>query len=155
MDRNRLEEELCSVGRTLGVIGDRWTMLVIREAFFRVRRFEQMQRNLGIARNVLADRLQKLVSHGILERRRYQERPERYEYRLTQKGLDLYPALVTLMKWGDTYMAEDAGPAVNLVHKSCGHDADPTLACGHCGQALDPHEVEVEAGPGLPAVDAA
>ena len=92
-------------------------MLVIREAFFGVRRFEQMQRNLGIARNILTDRLQKLVGHGILERRRYQERPERFEYRLTRKGLDLYPALVTLMSWGDAYTSDEGAP-ITLVHKA-------------------------------------
>jgi len=149
MDRSSLDTANCSVGRTLDAIGDRWTLLVLREAFYGVRRFEQMQRNLGIARNILAARLQKLVENGILERRRYQERPERFEYRLTRKGLDLYPPLVTLMQWGDAYMADEAGPPVTLVHKTCGHDADPGLTCAHCGDALDAREVRVEAGPGL------
>ena len=149
MDRSSLDTANCSVGRTLDAIGDRWTLLVLREAFYGVRRFEQMQRNLGIARNILAARLQNLVGEGILERRRYQERPERFEYRLTRKGLDLYPPLVTLMQWGDAYMADEAGPSVKLVHKTCGHDAEPQLACGHCGEALDAREVRVEAGPGL------
>ena len=149
MDRSNIDTDNCSVGRTLDAIGDRWTLLVLREAFYGVRRFEQMQGNLGIARNILAARLQKLVGEGILERRRYQERPERFEYRLTRKGLDLYPPLVTLMQWGDTYTAGEAGPPVKLVHKTCGHDADPRLACGHCGEALDAREVRVEAGPGL------
>lgn len=149
MDRSDFDAENCSVARTLEAIGDRWTLLVLREAFYGVRRFEQMQRNLGIARNILAARLQKLVGHGILERRRYQERPERFEYRLTRKGLDLYPPLVTLMQWGDAYMADEAGPPVTLVHKTCGHEADAQLTCGHCGEALDAREVRVEAGPGL------
>ena len=149
MDCSDIDDANCSVARTLDAIGDRWTLLVLREAFYGVRRFEQMQRNLGIARNILAARLQNLVGHGILERRRYQERPERFEYRLTRKGLDLYPPLVTLMQWGDAYMADEAGPAVRLVHKTCGQDADPRLACGHCGEALDACEVRVEAGPGL------
>src|SRR5687767_8915 len=104
-ERKDFDAANCTVGRTLEVIGDRWTMLVLREAFYRVRRFDQLQRNLGIARNILADRLQRLVAEGILERVRYQERPERFEYKLTQKGLDLYPALVTLMSWGDRYKA--------------------------------------------------
>ena len=149
MDRSSFDTANCSVGRTLDAIGDRWTLLVLREAFYGVRRFEQMQGNLGIARNILAARLQKLVENGILERRRYQERPERFEYRLTSKGLDLYPPLVTLMQWGDAYMADEAGPPVTLVHRTCGHDADPELTCAHCGDALDAREVRVEAGPGL------
>lgn len=156
MDRSLYDQKTCSVGRTLDTIGDRWTLLVIREAFFGVRRFEQMQRNLGIARNILAARLQKLVGNGILERRRYQERPERFEYRLTQKGLDLYPSLVSLMKWGDAYMADEPGCApITLVHEKCGHEADPVLACSHCGEELDPRAVRVEAGPGARRIDAA
>ena len=148
MRREEYDSDSCSVGRTLDTIGDRWTLLLLREAFLGVRRFDQMQRNLGIARNILTDRLQKLVANGILERRRYQERPERFEYRLTQKGLDLYPALVTLMQWGDAHMAGTGGAPLALVHERCGHAADPRLACGHCGERLDPREVRVEAGPG-------
>jgi DNA-binding HxlR family transcriptional regulator len=155
MKRDEIDTANCSVGRTLEIIGDRWTMLVIRESFYRVRRFDQMQRNLGIARNVLADRLQKLVAEGILERELYQERPERYEYRLTEAGLDLYPALVSLLRWGDTHRADEVGPSVKLVHEKCGHDAAPTLACGHCGETLDPREVRVDAGPGLRRAQAA
>lgn len=155
MKRDEYDSGNCSVGRTLEVIGDRWTMLVLREAFFGVRRFDRMQHNLGIARNILADRLQKLVGHGVLERRLYQERPERFEYRLTRKGLDLYPSLVTLMKWGDTYMADPAGAPLKLIHESCGHPADPRLACGHCGEPLDAHEVRVEPGPGIRRIEAA
>ena len=155
MKREEIDTANCSVARTLEAIGDRWTLLVLREAFYRVRRFDQMQRNLGIARNVLADRLQKLVANGILERRLYQERPQRHEYRLTQAGRDLYPALVSLMRWGDTYRADEAGPSVRLVHEKCGHDADAVLSCGHCGEELDPREVRVEAGPGARMVGAA
>ena len=155
MKREDYDASNCSVGYALGAIGDKWTLLVIREAFFGVRRFEQMQRSLGIARNILTDRLQKLVVNGILERRRYQERPERFEYRLTRKGLDLYPALVSLMSWGDAYHADEAGAPVTLMHKSCGHEASPVLACGHCGEALDAREVRVEPGPGARRIDAA
>src|SRR5918996_4416560 len=134
--RNAVADQNCSVARTIAVVGETWTLLVLREAFFRVRRFDQMQRNLGIARNVLADRLQSLVSHGILERVQYQDRPPRYEYKLTQKGLDLYPTLVSLMQWGDRYACE-AGPPVELVHTDCGHVTEPVLSCSHCGGGLD------------------
>lgn len=141
----------CSVAGTLEVVGERWTMLVLREAFTGVRRFEQMQRDLGIARNVLAARLQTLVAHGILERRRYQDRPPRFEYRLTEKGLDLYPALVALMQWGDKYVTAESGPPVVLVHKACGHEARPQLACSHCGERVGARDIRAEAGPGLAA----
>jgi DNA-binding HxlR family transcriptional regulator len=140
--RNAVADQNCSVARTIAVIGDTWTLLVIREAFFRVRRFDQMQRNLGIARNVLADRLQSLVGHGILERVQYQDRPPRYEYKLTQKGLDLYPTLVSLMQWGDKY-ASEAGAPVELVHRDCGHVTHPVLSCSHCGEELEPRRVRL------------
>jgi len=144
----------CSVAQTIEIVGERWSLLVLREAFFGVRRFDQFQRNLGIARNILAARLQALVGHGILERRLYQERPERYEYRLTQKGLDLYPALVSLMRWGDEYVNAEPGPPVVLVHKACGHDAAPQLTCSHCGEPIGPHDIRPEVGPGALAESA-
>src|ERR687885_315153 len=106
-----------------------------------------MQRNLGIARNILSTRLQTLVRAGILERRLYQEEPERFEYRLTTAGRDLYPAVVTIMKWGDEYLSDEAGPRVILRH-SCGEEADPVLVCSHCREPLHPHDVTPEPGPG-------
>ena len=123
-------------------------MLVLREAFNRTRRFEDFQAHLGIARNVLTDRLTTLVDEGILERRPYQERPTRYEYRLTDKGLDLYPVLVAIMRWGDRYKSDNRAPVL-LVHKTCDHDADPKLVCSHCGEELRAREVRAEPGPGL------
>jgi DNA-binding HxlR family transcriptional regulator len=99
------EGQNCSVARTLELVGERWTLLVIRDAFLGRRRFEEFQDSLGVARNVLANRLQKLVQHGIFERVRYQERPARHEYRLTPKGRDLRLALAALMQWGDTYVS--------------------------------------------------
>jgi DNA-binding HxlR family transcriptional regulator len=142
------ELDTCSVAGTLDIVGERWTLLVLREAFMGVRRFEQMQRDLGIARNILAARLQTLVGHGILERRRYSERPPRYEYRLTQKGLDLYPALVSIMQWGDRYVAGKGGPPLVLRHKACGQHTEPHLACSECGEPLGARDVVAEAGPG-------
>ena len=132
----------CSAGRALEILGERWTFLILHEAFHGVRPFSEMQRNLGIARNILSARLQLLVRTGILERRRYQEDPERFEYRLTEKGLALYPAVVAIMRWGDEHLSE-TGPPVVLRHR-CGHLADPVLVCGHCGAPLDPHEVTPE-----------
>lgn len=133
----------CSVARTLEVVGEWWTMLVIREAFFGVRRFDDFQGRLGIARNVLAARLQGLVDNGILERRLYQERPERFEYRLTEKGRDLYPVLVSLMGWGDRWMAGENGPPVTLRH-DCGHAAEAVVMCRECNETLTSRQVKAE-----------
>ena len=138
--------ETCSIGRAMEILGERWTFLILRESFYGVRRFSDMQRNLGIARNILSARLQLLVRSGILERRRYQDEPERFEYKLTEMGLGLYPAVVAIMRWGDEHLRDD-GPPVLLRH-SCGHSADPVMVCAHCRAELDPHDVTPEPGPG-------
>ena len=143
----------CSIARPLSVLGERWTLMVLRQSFLGRKRFEDIQRDIGIARNTLADRLQTLVGEGILERRRYQDRPPRYEYRLTEKGLALYPVLVALMQWGDEYMA-DHGAHVVLRHNTCGEITRPQLVCSHCGEHIDPREMRAEPGPGLLAESA-
>lgn len=120
---------------------------MLREAFLGVRRFGRMQSELSIARNILADRLQTLVETGILERRPYQDHPPRFEYRLTQKGLDLYPILVSLMRWGDRYESEH-GPPVVLTHRACGQEMSPVLACPHCGEEVTARDVTFAPGPG-------
>ena len=130
--------ENCAVGNTMSVIGERWTLLVLREAFLGVRRFEQIQRNTGIARNILTDRLGTLVLHGILRRELYQERPERHEYRLTAKGLDLYPVLLTVMDWGAKHAD---GEAITLTHKTCGATMMPRLACPECGEPVGARDI--------------
>ena len=147
-DRGWFTNDNCSVARTLEVIGERWTMLVLREAFFRVRRFEELQRNTGAARNILSDRLRRLVDHGILERRQYQERPPRFEYRLTEKGLDLYPVLISLMQWGDKHAPGEMGPPVMLEHRTCGNVTSPALVCSECGEPLSARDMRVLPGPG-------
>jgi DNA-binding HxlR family transcriptional regulator len=152
MVRAVVPPEECTLAGALSVIGERWTMLILREAFFGVKRFEQMQRDLGIARNILADRLQKLVTQGIFTRVRYQERPERYEYRLTEKGLDLYPAIVALMRWGDKHLAGELGPPVTLVHRSCGQEIEPQLTCSACGERLVARDVTPQHGRGAQQV---
>ncbi len=125
----------CSVARTLDVVGERWALLILRDAFYGVRRFDDFQRDLGIARNVLTDRLAKLVAQGVLERRRYEEHPPRYEYRLTAKGRDLLPVLLAMTRWGDRWTAEDE-PPVTLTHTTCGHDTQATMVCSHCREDL-------------------
>jgi DNA-binding HxlR family transcriptional regulator len=148
------DNQVCSIARTLEVIGDRWTLLVIRDAFLGVRRFEDFQQSLGVARNVLTDRLNRLVDEGILRRRLYQERPERYEYRLTRKGVDLWPVIMTTMKWGDRYLYPEGKPRL-ILHKDCGGEIDERLHCSKCGAELGPTDIYVEAGPAAQASQAA
>ena len=148
MDWRDYDKENCSVGRTLEVIGERWTLLVLREAFLGVRRFGELQRHTGAAKNILSDRLQTLVAGGVLERRLYEERPPRYEYRLTEKGLDLYPVLVSLMQWGDKYESDASGPPVLMRHKGCNEIVAPQLTCPGCGEAIRARDMVALAGPG-------
>jgi DNA-binding HxlR family transcriptional regulator len=129
-----------SVSQTLKVIGDRWSFMVIREAFFGVRRFDDLQNKLGIAPNILTDRLDRLVGEGIFVRRKYQDFPERYEYPLTDKGKDLYGPLVAMLRWGDDWLARKKPPLI-LTHKGCGHDFNPTVVCDHCRKPLRAKEM--------------
>lgn len=137
----------CSIAKTLSIIGDRWTMLVLRDAFSGVRRFEHFQASLELTRHVLADRLKKLEREGILRRSKYQDGPERFEYRLTEKGLDLYPIIVSILQWGDRHTAEGERP-VELMHRNCGGSASPKLVCGTCGEELKPRDVQPRVKPG-------
>lgn len=132
----------CTIARTLSVIGDRWTLLILRDAFLGSRRFEMFQASLGITRHRLADRLNKLVEHGVLRRQQYQERPPRYEYRLTERGHDLYGVIAMIAGWGDKHMAGKHGPPVQRVHRACGHAATLQLACEHCGAAVTARDME-------------
>src|SRR5437879_2666832 len=124
---HRFEGE--SVGRALTLLGERWTMLILREAFFGVRRYGQLARNLGIPRPTLSSRLRTLVDAGLLERVPYARDPDRHEYRLTDAGRDLFPAIVTLMRWGDKHLAGSAGPPIVLRHHDCGEISEPLLVC--------------------------
>jgi DNA-binding HxlR family transcriptional regulator len=142
--------QTCSIAAALEIIGERWTMLIIREALLGVHRFDEIQADLGIARNVLQARLERLVEHAILEKRRYRERPERYEYHLTEKGLDLWPAVVALMQWGDKHAGVPGGPPVTLQHRDCGGAVDDHLTCEACGDKLGPRDVWAQAAPHVP-----
>lgn len=132
----RSRPEVDSVQRALAQAGDAWTMLILREAFFGARRFDAFQSALTAAPTVLTDRLKKLVANGVLTRVPYQERPLRHEYRLTDKGRDLYPAIVAIMGWGDRWLADEGGPPLTLVHKACGQDSHPRLVCDVCGEPI-------------------
>ena len=140
--------ERCSVARTVSVIGDRWTLMVLRDCFLGVRRFDAFQERLGITRHILADRLKKLVAAEVLTKVLYEERPARYEYRLTARGLDLHPVLMGLVHWGDEYLAGPAGRPLLHRHLACGCDFDPVMTCSACGEAVTARQVQVRPGPG-------
>lgn len=144
------EGQVCSIARTLEVVGDRWTLLVVRDALRGTRRFEDFRTALGIAHNVLADRLGRLTEAGILERVRYQTRPDRYEYQVTEQGLALWPVIMSLLLYGDTYFAPD-GPPLLTRHRGCGGRLTPALTCDRCGASLGPADVELRPGPGAGA----
>lgn len=134
-------DQACSVAATLEVIGDPWTLLIIRDAFHGVKRFEQWQERLGIARNVLAARLKSLVAHGVFEPRLYNERPPRREYVLTAKGRDLQPVMLTLLAWGDKHVYGPSQAPVKFAHKGCGHQLAVKLVCDHCGETVGPRDI--------------
>lgn len=140
-----LAGEDCSVARTVAVIGDRWTLMILRDCFLGVRRFEDFERRLGISRSIIADRLKTLVDEGVLRKEAYQDRPVRHEYRLTDKGLGLHAVMMAIVRWGDVHYAGDAGPPMIHRHKACGCDFHPVLACSECGEAVGPRDVEVRA----------
>jgi DNA-binding HxlR family transcriptional regulator len=142
------DDQVCSIARALEVVGERWSLLILRDAFLGLRRFDDFQRSLGVARNVLADRLDRLVEAGVFERVRYTERPPRFEYRLTKRGRDLYPVLFALMRWGDKYAAPNGPPRV-LLHRGCGGTPDDHLVCAKCGESLSVGQLETRAGPGV------
>lgn len=141
-----LSEENCSMARSLAILGDRWTLMILRDAFMKVRRFDDFQKSLGIARRVLTERLQKLVDAGVMKRVPYQENPERFEYRLTEMGLDLYPVVVSMVHWGDKYFAGKEGPPVLHTHKSCGHEFRSVLTCSECGDTIGARDVVARTG---------
>ena len=137
-----------SVAKALEVIGERWSLLIVRSVMHGNRRFGEMQESLGIARNVLSSRLQRLVDEEILERRAYQESPPRYEYFLTQKGLDLWPALIALLNWGDRYSPDPEGPRRLIVHKECGGTVSERGICESCDKVLTARDAKQVPGPG-------
>lgn len=131
----------CSIARSLDLVGEGWTLLILRDVFRGIHRFDELQTSLGVATNVLTTRLNRLTDAGLLERRAYQDRPPRYEYVLTQKGRDLRPVLIGLLQWGDRYLAGPEGPPRVLVHETCGHRTNPKLVCSHCEKVLGNGEI--------------
>lgn len=150
MKRTSFAQWPCSIARTMDLLGDWWTPLVIREAFYGIRRFDEFQQELGIARNTLADRLRRLVDEGLLEKRAYQAEPVRYDYVLTEKGADFYGVLAAMSRWGDRWLAGEAGPPVTLHHETCGRDTHAEVVCAHCAEPLTAENSIARLGPGYP-----
>lgn len=142
-----LDQEPCSLARALAVIGDRWTLMVLRDCFLGVRRFDHFQERLGVTRHVLSDRLRKLVDQGVLEKAAYQERPRREEYRLTDMGRALHPVIVHLVQWGDRFLADERGAPLLHEHRTCGHRLEARLTCDACGEPVAPRDVRVRQNP--------
>ena len=149
-NRLRYTDENCTIKGALEIVGEKWSLVVLREAFFGIRRFDDFHRAIGCARNLLSDRLAKLVGSGVLARVAYQEPGQRgrYEYHLTEKGLELQPALIALMQWGDRWTDDADGAPVEVLHRGCGAKVKAVLACEHGHTGLEPQETEAIAGPG-------
>jgi DNA-binding HxlR family transcriptional regulator len=143
MDTDLYESHDCSVARTLEHIGERWTLMVLRDAFYGVRRFDDFQARLGIARNILTKRLAKLVDAGIMRKEPYQEHPARYEYRLTEKGRDLVPILTSLLAWGDKWETEDE-PPLRLIHTTCKKAMHSQSVCSECGEEINVFDLQLD-----------
>lgn len=139
------------MARTVDILGDWWTPLVLREAYYGVRRFDQFQATLNIGRNILTQRLGRLIDEGLLERVQYSKRPPRYEYHLTDKGRDFWPVLAVMAAWGDRWLDGGRGRPVALHHITCDHVTTATVVCSHCDQPLRLEDVRSSLGPGYPA----
>jgi DNA-binding HxlR family transcriptional regulator len=149
MARTALDEMNCSIARTLDVIGDAWTPLILRDIALGITRFDAIQRDLGISRKVLSERLAALVEHGVLARSPYQDKPARYDYHPTEKGADLAFVLLAMQAWGDRWAFGEAGPPVLLRHESCGALVDVVPACSNCGERLSVADITPLRGPGF------
>ena len=149
MQRTDFSEMECSIARSMAVAGEPWSPLVIRDVYIGINRFEDLQRDLGISRKVLAERLRHLVEAGMLERRRYSERPPRHEYVLTAMGQEFMDVLMSMVRWGDRWTAGEAGAPALYRHRACGQIAQVEPRCSVCGEPMHSTDVEVEPGPGF------
>ncbi|URM94717.1 helix-turn-helix transcriptional regulator [Actinomadura madurae] len=148
MTRTPLGQVACSIARATDLFGDAWTALIMRDVITGVTRFDDLARDLGISRKVLAARLARLVEEGVLTRERYQDHPPREHYRATAKGEELYPVLLALMAWGDRWYAGPEGPPARIRHLDCGNDTTAVPSCAHCGGTLTPSNTTQLPGPG-------
>ncbi len=144
-----IDSQTCSVARSTALFGDRWTLLILRDIFMRIRRFSDLQRSLGITKHRLSDRLIRLVDAGILYKDLYDESQKRYEYKLTEKGLDLHPILIAITQWGDKWESDEDGTPIEYIHKSCGQKTKPKMTCQCCGEEVHARNISAIPGPGL------
>ena len=151
MQRTRFGEMACSIARTLDVIGEPWSPLILRDVFVGIDRFDKIQADLGISRKVLTERLKWLVEAGVLERRQYETHPPRYEYVLSAKGTELVDLLMVMVAWGDRWADDGAGPPVLYRHHACEEISHVELRCAHCGTTMRAGDVELLPGPGAAA----
>jgi DNA-binding HxlR family transcriptional regulator len=148
MQRTQFGEMACSIARTMDVVGEPWSPLIVRNIYIGISRFDQLQQSLGISRKVLAERLRWLTETGVLERREYSSKPPRYEYALTDKGFELFEVLMVMVRWGDKWLAGAAGPPVLYRHHACGKVSHVELRCSECGEAMTARDIDVLPGPG-------
>ena len=141
--------QTCSVARATAIFGDRWTLLILRLLFLRVYKFSDIQQTLEITKHRLTDRLNRLIEEGVVFKHLYDEKYKRYDYRLTEKGMDLYAVMIVIGQWGDKWLTDGDGPPVEYVHKDCGQIANPQLTCSCCGEALTPTNLKLHIGSGL------
>lgn len=146
MKRTSFAEADCPIARSLDQIGEWWTLLIIRNIFYGINRFDQLLEHLEISRNVLTDRLQTLVENNLLEKKQYQEKPPRFEYGLTEKGAELYPILIAYWSWGSKWLPKENAARIKLLHETCGETMTPTLACSHCRETVSPNDVKYQVG---------
>jgi DNA-binding HxlR family transcriptional regulator len=147
MERKSFADMHCSVAQCLEVVGEWWSLLILRDVFLGSTRFDQLEQRLGISRNILTQRLARLVQAGVLAKVPYSDHPPRYDYRLTDKGRDLWPVITTLRQWGDKYAAPDGAP-LQVIHKGCGQISDAVLSCASCGEPIGARDVRAVSGPG-------
>ena len=148
MERKSFSVMHCSVAQCLEVVGEWWTLLIVRDAFLGVTRFDELQERLGISRNVLNQRLTRLVEVGVLTKVPYSEHPPRFDYRLTERGRDLWPVIDAMRQWGDKHAAPE-GPPLRLIHEGCGQVSEPELVCSACREPVGPRDVKAIPGPGV------
>ncbi|WP_086933989.1 winged helix-turn-helix transcriptional regulator [Agarilytica rhodophyticola] len=144
-----INNQTCSLARSMSIFGDRWTLLILRQIFMRVRRFSDIQQSLGVTKHRLSDRLTRLVESGVIYKELYDKSHQRFEYKLTDKGLDLYPVIITIIQWGDKWEADEDGAPIEYLHKDCGKLSRPKLCCSECGNEVHTKNTIPQLGPGI------
>jgi len=149
MKWNQVNEQSCSIARSVAIFGDRWTLLILRDIFWNVTKFSELQKSLGITKHRLSDRLNRLLDSGVLYKELYDENRQHFEYKLTEKGLALYPIILAIAQWGDKWEGDEDGPPVNYVHTPCGEAGTAHVACSKCGEGMNVNNTSAALGPGI------